>query len=304
MSDSIIRHGFKRASAGTGKTYWIVNDKLQELHGQNKPFDKILIVTFTEKAAGELRNRIRGMGFKDVNVDNMHIFTIHSFCQRVLKDFAVQAGQPFELTLVDAGTDASFFVEKWIRDELPKNKYVFDLIKSNSDNLPKDIMKFATDLTKAIQTYTTSMEVEPPQEDEKNWYPNILSLTVKDLYMEWQKDKAARKVQTYNDMITSVHDAVVNNPSLLADLEDRYVGAIIDEFQDTNQLQWDIFSRIFNNDKHFLYVVGDPKQSIYAFQGADVNVYNNAIAGLEPIKSTEQSEDVPQWESARAALSS
>ena len=283
MNNSTIKHGYKEASAGTGKTYWIVEEKLKNLHELGVAFDRILIVTFTEKAAGELRNRIREMNYENVNVDNMHIFTIHSFCQRVLKDYAVHAGQPFELSLVDAGSDASFFVERWVRDVLPKTE-VFSRIRENTGNLAKDVGKLSTDLTKAIQTYTISMRIEPEQEGDKNWYSNILSSIVRDIYLSWQKDKAQRKVQTYNDMIASVHDAVLNNPSLCADLEGRYDGAIIDEFQDTNQLQWDIFKRVFNNDRHFLYVVGDPKQSIYAFQGADVNVYNTAIGELQLIK--------------------
>lgn len=283
MNKTAINHGYKEASAGTGKTYWIVEEKLKELNDQNVAFDRILIVTFTEKAAGELRNRIRGMNFNNVNVDNMHIFTIHSFCQRVLKDYAVHAGQPFELNLVNAGSDASYYVEKWVRDDLPKNEEVFNIIKDHSDDLAKDVVNLSSDLTKAIQTYSISMTIEPVQEGDDDWYSNFLSSIVKDIYLGWQKDKAQRKVQTYNDMITSVHDAVFNNPALCTDLENRYDGAIIDEFQDTNQLQWDIFRRIFNNDSHFLYVVGDPKQSIYAFQGADVNVYNNAIGKLQRI---------------------
>lgn len=282
MNNSTIMHGYKEASAGTGKTYWIVEEKLRDLHKLKVAFDRILIVTFTEKAAGELRNRIREMNYENVNVDNMHIFTIHSFCQRVLKDYAVHAGQPFELNLVDAGSDASFYVEKWIRDVLPRTKE-FSRIRENTENLAKEVGKLSNDLTKALQTYSISMKIEPQQEGDKNWFSNILSTIIKDLYLGWQKDKAQRKVQTYNDMITSVHDAVLNNPSLCSDLEDRYDGAIIDEFQDTNQLQWAIFKRVFNNDRHFLYVVGDPKQSIYAFQGADVNVYNTAIGELELI---------------------
>ena len=127
MLDSTTIHGYKEASAGTGKTYWIVEEKLKHLHEKDYDFARILIVTFTDKATGELRNRIREMGFENVNVDNMHIFTIHSFCQRILNDFAVNAGQPFELNLVDSQEDATSFVEKWVRDELP-HKELFKII--------------------------------------------------------------------------------------------------------------------------------------------------------------------------------
>ena len=83
-------------------------------------------------------------------------------------------------------------------------------------------------------------------------------------------------------MIRNVREAVCEkNSALKKELQKKYDVAIIDEFQDTNQQQWDIFREVFKNDSHSLIVVGDPKQSIYAFQGADVNVYENAIGTFE-----------------------
>ena len=80
-------------------------------------------------------------------------------------------------------------------------------------------------------------------------------------------------------MILSVHQAVTAKTLLLSRLRAQYKFAIIDEFQDTNQLQWDIFRTVFleneENGNH-IFVVGDPKQSIYRFQGTDVNVYTKA----------------------------
>ena len=133
---------FIEASAGTGKTYTIqlmVAKMLSEIE-KGISLKKILIVTYTEKAAGELKDRIR----KKINevlekhkidkdepelnesqlaafrkayqdVDNAAIFTIHSFCQKALKEYAYDAGRPFDMTMVD---DAAVedFVEKLIRD--------------------------------------------------------------------------------------------------------------------------------------------------------------------------------------------
>ncbi len=290
---------YKDASAGTGKTYWIVKKKLKEIYtkqdelhqkGIEYDFNNTLIVTFTEKATGELRNRIR-KEYKDVTVDDMHIFTIHSFCQRILKDYAAYVGKPSELSLVDAGIDSSAFIEKWIRDDLPNNKpfsKILDSLKKNAkDDFSKKVKKLSKDLSKAIQTYEPGIQIEEPR---NNWYSDILSSVidadgqerklVKYLYEEWLKDKENRKVQTYSDMIHSVHDALSGNSLLCKELKKKYKVAIIDEFQDTNQIQWEIFSSIFNDEEHCLYVVGDPKQSIYAFQGADVNVYNSSKNSL------------------------
>ena len=101
-----------------------------------------------------------------------------------------------------------------------------------------------------------------------------------DLYKEWRQEKLNHKCESYQDMITAVHQAVVldEDSKLRDELRKAYTYAIIDEFQDTNRLQWDIFRTLFFNvPNHAIYVVGDPKQSIYAFQGADLTVYQEAI---------------------------
>ena len=97
-------------------------------------------------------------------------------------------------------------------------------------------------------------------------------------YKNWQAEKENRHVQTYNDMIRYVREAVLKNGAFKDFLKEKYQYAIIDEFQDTNQLQFDIFKNVFMEDtNHHLIVVGDEKQSIYSFQGADVDVFNRAV---------------------------
>ncbi len=113
------------------------------------------------------------------------------------------------------------------------------------------------------------------------------------LYQEWRTWKAEHKYESYQDMIQAVHQAVVLDENALKDrLRETYDYAIIDEFQDTNRLQWDIFRKVFLGDdkdhpvpNHSLFVVGDPKQSIYAFQGADLTVYQDAIKTIAHGKS-------------------
>ncbi|MBR4916296.1 MAG: UvrD-helicase domain-containing protein [Fibrobacter sp.] len=104
------------------------------------------------------------------------------------------------------------------------------------------------------------------------------------LYREWEKEKRTKKIQSFNDMIRNVRNAVmVENSPLVRSLRQKFRYAIIDEFQDTNALQWDIFKKIFveaDDGQHHILVVGDPKQSIYSFQGADLNVYEKAISEI------------------------
>ena len=106
----------------------------------------------------------------------------------------------------------------------------------------------------------------------------ILTLFLDDFYKKWQLEKEYNKVQTFDDLIRSVRESVLHEETLLNKLKEKYTYAIIDEFQDTNQKQFDIFKRIFlEDDNHHIVVVGDPKQSIYSFQGADVQVYFKAV---------------------------
>ena len=100
---------------------------------------------------------------------------------------------------------------------------------------------------------------------------------LKDFYKAFQEYKQSNRLQTFNDMLRDVREGVMNNPNLLNELRNKYTYGIIDEFQDTNQLQFDIFEKVFMCEGHNLIVVGDPKQSIYSFQGADVKVYKKAV---------------------------
>jgi exodeoxyribonuclease V beta subunit len=80
----------------------------------------------------------------------------------------------------------------------------------------------------------------------------------------------------YSDQIQVVHDGVCNNPNLVNSIANQWQCIMVDEFQDTDGLQLEIFEKCFNNGKHDLIYVGDPKQAIYDFRGADVFVYNKA----------------------------
>ena len=62
-----------------------------------------------------------------------------------------------------------------------------------------------------------------------------------------------------------------------ATVSERYQAALIDEFQDTDEMQWNIFHRLFAGGSHYLYLIGDPKQAIYGFRGANINMYQTAI---------------------------
>ena len=360
------------ASAGTGKTYNIVEivDKL--VNNENIDLHSILIVTYTEKAAGELKDRVRSK-IKDADVDNAPIYTIHSFCQNAIKEFGLSANLPFNLNVIDEN-ELQEFAQRYVREgEILKEvsfffendnlfdidvlidilsvgtkKYYLNQFGQEDDSiisipnienfdellkLKKDIIESETvvdllenypemkskynvlencasdagkklynelqtgfkndfkfngrikrsnkntnEVNEAIDYFT---EVHKKLDNVKN--ETLIAIKyLKDFYLKWQEYKEINKSQTFDDMIRYVRESILNDDKLKNKLKAKYKRAIIDEFQDTNQKQFDIFSKIFlEDDDHKIIVVGDPKQSIYSFQGADINVYHNAVTEIE-----------------------
>ena len=371
---------FVEASAGTGKTFTI-RKIVAKLVKEGIPLSKILLVTYTEKAAGELRDRIRqemeeGLDGKEnatlfaralAEVDSATIGTIHSFCQKTLRDFAVESHVPFDMKMVDDEAVQNM-VDRLIRDawaeplatqNLPVKKIRSLLIDSVThyddsltlrEKLPADFAEWRTlnpefevhlnalnrhagesftirklkagkdssipvskmlekvedniqanewpklstgsfgDLTidaaspelMAATEYFRNLSLKFLPQEELDRYNFVLE-RLKNVYSEYQAEKLSNKQQSFDDMIHLVQKAVLAKDSALCrKLREMYRYAIIDEFQDTNQAQWDIFRKVFLDSKeNNLIVVGDPKQSIYSFQNADLNVYFNAIGSKE-----------------------
>jgi len=96
-------------------------------------------------------------------------------------------------------------------------------------------------------------------------------------YLRRERDRRLQQenVLSYDDLITRLADALQGEQAahLIEALRARYQAALIDEFQDTDQAQWHIFSTLFDVDSHALYLIGDPKQAIYKFRGADIFSY-------------------------------
>jgi exodeoxyribonuclease V beta subunit len=103
---------------------------------------------------------------------------------------------------------------------------------------------------------------------------------------ELERHNSLNKTQSFDDLLRQVAEALRRHggPALTANLRQRHRAALIDEFQDTDPLQWSIFHEVFGRSPHHrLYLIGDPKQAIYGFRGADVTTYLEArrVAGDE-----------------------
>jgi len=179
-------------------------------------------------------------------------------------------------------------------DEYQEYKDHYHVLQSSTEVKLRelsDILKPSTYFYYNGKDYKTSKKYSEEEKEAIEFFKNkrdklkgikmvdVLPLKyLKDLYKSLSEYKKENKLQTFDDMIRNVREEILKPDSKLKEkLKEKYTPGIIDEFQDTNQKQFDIFSSIFlEDDSHHLIVVGDPKQSIYGFQGSDLNVYNNA----------------------------
>jgi exodeoxyribonuclease V beta subunit len=137
----------------------------------------------------------------------------------------------------------------------------------------------------AFAGFTAALELTDKAKDlranpHKAALTALLVDTARQVSRHWQHVKNGQGLISFQDMLRLTHKAVLHNDNLVAQLRKKLRYGIIDEFQDTSVLQWQIFQKIFLEDQRAnasrLFLVGDPKQSIYAFQGADVGSYSAA----------------------------
>ena len=115
------------ASAGTGKTYSVTEIVFKLINKYKKSLDKILIVTYTDKATGELKDRIRSkLSSNNIsfNEDELNIFTIHSFCQTMIEEFGLQAKLPLKFDLINEKDEIADFFERYIREGNILNDFI------------------------------------------------------------------------------------------------------------------------------------------------------------------------------------
>lgn len=296
------------ASAGTGKTYTICEKVIERIKAGYSIKD-FVIMTYTEKAAGELESRIRNRLKTEKDNDNLTdaekkyietglkefdfatIGTIHSFCKKVLKEYAFEIGELENLNL----ENTKDYIAEAYQYNFLKNIDVYgqDEKKSLSDNVLQSVGNITDDdiFLPELSEYAT------PDDDEKRYAAKKELL--KKTYDSFKEIMQERNTIDFNSLISKVAESVekdftgINGKKLsspiengfVRELQNRWKIGIIDEFQDTSPQQWSIAEGIFlkrydngicESLPPHLIIVGDEKQSIYSFQGANVQTYRNA----------------------------
>ena len=316
------------ASAGTGKTYNIQNIYARLVAEKGFRASQIQVMTFTEKATKELRDRVRKVladlsrlfaddvaGFKPeelerlkklracaratiggespdavartrivlalMEFDQAAISTIYRFCRRALVRFAFETDSAFKAEFADTkAQDLARRVRDWWR--------------CNRQSIP-DAVKDGVDIG-MIQSYVsglagkTDWTVDEVAEDDAGAYALARAEEIVNAY---EADRPTRTTQTYDDLLRSLRIALQDaekGPVLAACLRNEFKAALVDEFQDTDPVQYDIFRRVFLDPAvqpaPALFFVGDPKQAIYSFRGGDIYTYKRAVTDPAVAAST------------------
>ncbi len=306
------QHALIEASAGTGKTFTLEHLVVEILLKASVSIDKILVVTFTEKATDELRARIRATLDSAVSTatlksgpdqraldgaaiqtlrdalfafDRASIQTIHGFCHRMLTELAFQSGMRFRVEITDKQSSFHEAFRAELREHIEANASASELLSQwlNVHNV-EALEKLLLDAHR--QRYLdTGDPARHGSATSKQRAALPLEVRVADEFLpriaaRLDRVKRERGVLDYDDMLAWLARALdgPHGGALCAALRERYRYALIDEFQDTDDLQWSIFRRIFidGSTDNFIYLIGDPKQAIYSFRGADVATYLRA----------------------------
>lgn len=232
------------AGAGSGKTKVLTTRIAYLISELGIPSTNILAVTFTNKAANEMKQRIEGM--LSIETKYMWVSTFHSFCCRLLR-LEIKALPPYT---------SSF----QILDEEDSLKVVKDIMKQAEldEFKPKEIRG----LISKSKNFT-DFRIDDPRLN------NIFTIVL-EKYEEFMKENNALD---FDDLIIKTILLFQKNPSILQKYQNKFQYILVDEFQDTNTLQYNLIFML-SARYHNIFVVGDDFQSIYSFRGAKIENIN------------------------------
>ena len=247
------------AGAGSGKTR-VLTHRIAYLIDQCdvNPWN-ILAITFTNKAAKEMRERVDNIvGYGS---ENIWVSTFHSTCVRILRRYIEAIGYDRNFTIYDTDDQKTLMKDicKYLNID---TKYIKERTLLNSISKAKDEL---------ITPETFMMHAQGNFNEERQ----------AKVYMEYQKRLKANNALDFDDLIFKTIELFQNNPEILKYYQNRFKYILVDEYQDTNTAQFELirlFASTTNEDgeiEHNLCVVGDDDQSIYKFRGANIqNILN------------------------------
>jgi len=234
-----------------------------------------------------------------LNVDDSSVLTIHSFCQNTLTEFAFETNQLFDMVTAENIDEIIIqqindvwrnYISVLDKDLLIKiinklNRYaVVNYVKNVLSG--KNYIRHSGIIDNIVTDNAIQKAVALNMQNDidlincvESIYHFILPLICNKI-IDFKKKN---NIITFDDMIFNLHKAVISsdNELLKKGLQQKYKAVLLDEFQDTDKYQYEIFSTVFANDSTLLFYIGDPKQSIYGFRSADIFTYFKAAESVK-----------------------
>lgn len=227
------------AGAGSGKTRVLIEKVLYLINEKHVPPESILMITFTNKAAREMKERVEiKIGF---------VGTFHSFCALILRRYGPEIGIDRDFVIYD---------------------------EDDKTSLLKSILKEITTYRK-LTASTVSHRISSAKDNMISWeeFRNFCSsdyeYAIATAYEQYQKKLVKNHALDFDDLIYSAVQLLRKSPAIKNALQDQYRYILVDEFQDTNVVQYLLTKNLGDKYKN-ITIVGDFSQSIYSWRGADI----------------------------------
>ena len=241
------------AGAGSGKTR-VLTYRIAYLMSQGIDPFSILALTFTNKAAREMKSRIGDL-VGESEAKNLWMGTFHSVFARILRTEADKLGFPSNFTIYDT-QDSDRLISSIIKEKgLDKDIYKFKQIRSR-------ISAFKNSLI-TVKAYFNDSDLQ--ESDSMSKRPEMGSI-----YREYVDRCFKAGAMDFDDLLLRTNELLNRHPDVLAKYQDRFRYILVDEYQDTNHSQY-LIVRALSDRYQNICVVGDDAQSIYAFRGANIN---------------------------------
>jgi DNA helicase-2/ATP-dependent DNA helicase PcrA len=234
------------AGAGSGKTR-VLTRRIAHLVSAREvsPF-RILAITFTNKAADEMRQRVAAL--VGPVADRMWVSTFHSACVRILRRHADKLGYRSSFTIYDQA-DAVRLTGYVLRDlDLDPKRFPPRAVQAAISNAKNELLDF--------ETYSAQAE-------------KVFERRTAEVYRDYQQRLLAASAMDFDDLLMVTVNLFQSHPEVLAEYQSRFAHVLVDEYQDINRAQNELIVLLGKGHGN-VFVVGDTDQSIYGFRGADI----------------------------------
>ena len=239
------QHLLVLAGAGSGKTRVLVHRIAWLLEAEQASSYSILAVTFTNKSAREMRGRIESLMTN--SFAGMWVGTFHGLAHRLLRTHWKEAGLVQDFQILDSD------------DQLRLVKRINRLLKIDEDKWP----------AKQCQWYINSQKDEGLRSEHIDHFEDNYTKTMLQVYKAYEEACDRGGMIDFGEILLRAHELWLKNPQVLEHYQRRFKHILVDEFQDTNSIQY-AWLRVLAGTQNQLMVVGDDDQSIYGWRGAKI----------------------------------